>query len=103
MSATWYNLKRDLIDNLNNQKEEFLDSQYPEDLLYEIVDATIPCNYNDLAALLADNHDLGYVHDSGLVDTKETSVFKIIQVSIYEQLSEIAYEWLQENRLDMAA
>ena len=98
--TTWYNLEQSLIAELNDRKDEILEHRYPEDLLCEIVDSSIPVYYSQLVELLADNHDLAYVDDQGLIDTKDINVFKIIQTSAYEQLSQIAYGWLEENRTE---
>ena len=94
---TWYNLQRDLTDKLENRKDELL-SEEDGELLNELIDGTIPCNYNDLAALLADNHDLAYAADSGLIDTSNINIFKIIQTAIYEEFLDIAHEWIEKAR-----
>ncbi len=101
--TTWRELQKNLNEELSNLKNEILCEQYPEDRIHEIVDSWIPIYNCDLATLLSDNPELGYVEDSGLIDHDNIDVFKIIQVSVYESLSQIAYEWLEENREEDAA
>ena len=96
--TTWYELKNNLKEELENLKEEILNEEYPEDRMHEITDSWIPIYNSDLAKLLADNPELGIIEDSGLIDLENINIFKIIQVSIYESLSQIAYEWLEEAR-----
>ena len=95
---TWYELQRNLTDRLENRKDELLTGKDAEDFLHELINETIPGNYNDLADLLANNHNLAHVKDAELIDTNEIDIFKIIQTAIYEQLSELATEWLEEAR-----
>jgi hypothetical protein len=96
--ATWYELKNNLKEGLENLKEEILSEKYPEDKMYEIIDSRIPTCGKELARLLIDNPELGVVDDSGLIDLKNINAFKIIQVSMYEIFSQIAYEWLEGAR-----
>ena len=85
------NLKHDL----NNNKTEILEHSYPEDMLDEYIDSAIPIYYSDQIECLASDHDLATVSDPGLLP-ENASVYDIVVASIYEHLSSIAYEWLQE-------
>lgn len=97
MPIMW-ELEKDVKEAVQEEwADELRDAQYPEDLLHEIVDGSIPVYYHELATALSEDTSLAYVEDEGLVDV-EQGVYHIIQVAIYERLSAVAYEALEELR-----
>ena len=79
-----------------------LEGKYPDDMLTEIADGCIPVYYYDLAQVLASDASLGFAGDFGPVDG-ELSVYRFIQMSIYERLKERAreiYERLIESECE---
>ena len=94
--TTIYQLEKNLIDELNDNKKEILESEYPSDLITEYADSWIPVYNSDLIEALSDDHTLAYVDEQGLLP-EDPSVHDIIRVAIYERLIAAAYEWLNEN------
>ena len=98
---TMWQLERDMIADLNDNKAEILAEQYPEDRITEMVDGWIPVYNYQLAELLADCPSLGNgPYDSGLVK-ENPSVWDILTAAVYEKLSNAAYEWLHEAQQDV--
>ena len=90
---TMYQLEKDLIDELNDNKKEILDN---EDLLHEYVDSNVPVyNYNRLQ-LACDDLWLGYPSGSG-ISKGCNNAYDIIGNNIYEKLMEKAQSWLNDN------
>jgi len=86
-----------MTESLEDSKAEILDSQYPDDLVHEIVDGWVPIYYGELAEMLCCDHSLANVDDTGLIDP-DSSVWAIISVAIYERLSDAANEWLEKQK-----
>ena len=91
-------VKDGLIEALKESKDEIFGSQYPEDMLHEIVDSNVPIYHSDLADILSEDTRFAFVEDAGLLP-EHPDVFQIISVSVYEKLSDIAYIWFEDNRL----
>jgi len=94
--TTMHQLEKNLIDELNNRKEEILEHEYPSDLINECADSWIPVYNSDLIEALSSDPSLAYVDDHGLLPT-DPGVHDIIRVAIYERLTGVAYEWLNDN------
>lgn len=90
-----YQLERDLISALEDEKLDILLDSYPEDRISEMADSHVPIYYSELAQCLADDTSLAELEDEGLAEGV-TDVFKRIQIAIYERLSNVAYQWLYE-------
>ena len=88
-----------MLKELEESKDEIFESQYPEDMLHEIVDSNVPIYHSDLADILSDDSQFAFVNDAGLLP-EHPDVFQIISVSVYEKLSDIAYIWFEDNRLE---
>lgn len=101
IKTTMYQLEKNLIDELNDNKKEILDSKYPEDLMMEYVDGWIPIYNSDLIEALSEDHTLAYVDDTGILG-ENPDVHQIIRCSIYEKLSSIAHKWLYDNQKEVA-
>ena len=95
MTCNLYQLTRDLISVLDDNRADILDNVFPEDLLHEYVDSIVPVYYGDLASCLANDISLGEVDDASWLPEGAT-VWQIIAVAISEQLTAAAYEWLEE-------
>ena len=95
---------QDLIEELNgildDEKKELVadEALSDTDRLFEIVDGMVPIYYNELAHFLAEDTSLGFLDDVGLIDTTadDFSIFKVIQVAIYERLYAAAQSWLDD-------
>jgi hypothetical protein len=98
---TMHQLEKNLIEELNDNKKQILDSQYPEDLINEYVDGWIPIYNSDLIEALSEDHSLAYVDDTGILG-ENPDVHQIIRCSIYEKLSNIGNNWLYENQKEVA-
>ena len=94
--TTMHQLEIDLIDELNDNKKEILEHEYPSDLITEHADGYVPIYNNDLIEALSSDHTLANVDDTGLLP-QNPSVHDIIRMAIYERLSNVAYEWLNDN------
>ena len=91
-----YELEKNLIDELNDNKKEILENEYPSDLITEYADGWIPVYNSDLIKALSDDPSLANVYDEGLLP-ENPDVHSIIKTAIYERLIGVAYEWLNEN------
>tara|TARA_R100000697_G_scaffold4140_3_gene9024 strand:+ start:79 stop:393 length:315 start_codon:yes stop_codon:yes gene_type:complete len=99
--TTMHQLEKNLIEDLNDNKKEILDSQYPEDLITEYVDSWIPIYNSDLIEALSEDHSLAYVDDTGILG-ENPDVHQIIRCSIYEKLCHVGHNWLYENQKEVA-
>lgn len=92
-----------MTEELEDNKREIMESQYPEDLIHEIADGWVPIYYGELAEMLYNDHTLSDVDDKGLIDTSygkidEFNVWTLISLAIYERLSDSANEWLRNEQ-----
>ena len=94
---TIYQLEENLIDELNSNKKEILENQYPEDAIRELADSYVPIYNYDLIDALSCDHTLAYVDDTGLIP-ENPGVHDIIRMAIYERLSNAAHIWLDDNQ-----
>lgn len=90
-----YQLERDLISALEDERLDILLADYPEDRVAEMADSYVPIYYSELAQCLADDISLAELDDEGLAEGV-TDVFKRIQIAIYERLSNAGHTWLYE-------
>lgn len=91
-----YKVEQTLLQVLEDEKQEILGAKYPEDRITEIVDGCVPIYHSDLAEMFAEDYSLGFVDDAGLLP-ENPDVFQVISISIYERLSDIAFQWLDDN------
>jgi hypothetical protein len=94
--TTMRQLEIDLIDELNDNKKEILEHEYPSDLITEYADGYVPIYNGDLIDVLGSDHTLAEVDDYGLLP-QNPSVHDIIRTAIYEKLIVVAYTWLGNN------
>ena len=95
--TTIHQLEQDLVDELNSNKKEILENQYPEDVITELADSYVPIYNYDLIDALSCDHTLAYVDDTGLLP-ENPGVHDIIRMAIYERLSNAAHTWLNDNQ-----
>ena len=93
-----YTLENDLIAGLECEREDILESAYPQHRVTELADGYIPVYFYELAQLLASDTSLSEPDDIGLVEGV-TDVWQILQASIYERLSVVAHQWLSEQEV----
>jgi len=94
--TTMHQLEKDLVDELNDNKKEILEHEYPSDLIMEYADSYVPIYNGDLIDVLGSDHTLAEVDDYGLLP-QNPSVHDIIRSAIYEKLIVAAYTWLGNN------
>ena len=99
--TTMYQLEKDLIEELNDNKKEILEHKYSSDLITEYADGYVPIYNSDLIDVLGSDHTLSEVDDPGLLP-QNPNVHDIIRTSIYEKLIGVAYEWLNDNEKEEA-
>ena len=76
-----YQLEKDLIDQLNYNKEEILENK---DLLHEYVDGHVPVYNYERLLLACDDLWLGYPSESGISEGCNNA-YDIIAHNIYEK------------------
>lgn len=97
---TMHTLRKNMIEQLNDERADILADRYPEDRITEIIDGFIPVYHSHLAELLADSPSLGDgPDDSGLLPDRPT-VWNIITAAVYEDLSAEAFQWLNTAQHD---
>ena len=90
-------LEENLIDELNSNKKEILEEQYPEDTITELADSYVPIYNADLLDCLSDDYTLAQVDDTGLLP-ENPSVHDIVRIAIYERLINVSHTWLYDNQ-----
>lgn len=90
-----YTLEQNLIAELNDNKEEILNSSYPEDFIHDYADGWIPIyNYDVLETVQSDMYLISEAEelesDSGIIGK--------LQYAIYSRLLEAGCKWLQDNQ-----
>lgn len=93
---TMYQLKKDLIEQLQVEKEQILSAEYPEDLLYEFVDGAVPIYYYQLLELAIDDTYIATNEPDLLAYDGKPTPINAIAGNVYEALRTEAYEWLEE-------
>ena len=91
-------LKAELIRTLDDDQDHILNSRYPEDNLYQYVDGAVPVYNSQLIELLMNHPDLGYGPNDGGLLPDAPSVWQIITMAVYEELSNTAGEWLHDRQ-----
>ena len=94
-----YTLEQNLIEELNDNKKDILESKYPEDLINEYADSWVPIYYTDILAVA--HSDFHIVHEA---DEDETggNIFNKISLAIYYRLTDVGNQWLQDNQVEVA-
>ena len=87
--SLWH-ITRDLISDLENNKEEILEDEHPQDLISVYVDCSISVYTYDQIMIFANNNDLWHrIDEFGADDINQQIVG-----AIYSYLAEEADAWL---------
>jgi hypothetical protein len=89
-----YTLEQNLIEELNDNKEEILEATYPEDLVNDYANSWVPIYNYDLLSVAQSDLTLGYTHES---DIGEGDVYQQLTWSIHERLMSVGYQWLNNQ------
>ena len=93
-------LEKNLIEELNDNKEEILNSSYPEDLINDYADSWIPIyNWDVLETAQSDVYLLSEADE----DETGGSIVQKIQTAIYYRLTDAGNKWLQDNQNEEVA
>ena len=88
-----YHITQDLISELEDNKEEILEHEYPQDLVSQYVDSNISVYTYDQIMIFANNNDLWHRTDEFGAD----DINQQIVGAIYSYLAEQADAWLFEQ------
>jgi len=87
-------LKASLIEELEDRKEEILEAEHTEDVVYEIVESYIPIYHAELLELAMS--DLWFA--TAQPDMEYETPIDGIRWNVYETLTqEVAHEWMANN------
>jgi hypothetical protein len=90
--SLWH-ITKDLIQELENNKEYILEDEYPEDLVSEYVDSNISVYTYDQYMIYANNYTDLDIEGTDIEDMQGAIVH-----AIYEYLSSEARSWLFEQK-----
>ena len=90
--SLWH-ITKDLIQELENNKEYILEDEYPEDLVSEYVDSSISVYTYDQYMIYANNYTDLDIEGTDIEDMQGAIVY-----AIYEYLSSEAHSWLFEQK-----
>lgn len=90
-------------------REQFPTSSYPEDLIHEIVDSSVPIYHHELAELASDpeifphENELGPTFDGTptLANITATAIYELITEAPFETLNELQNEQLDERQHEL--
>ena len=91
-----YTLEQNLIEELNDNKEDILENSYPIDVISEYAESWIPIYNYDLLEVAQSDLTLG--HNDLEV---EGDIYAQLSFSIYERLQSVACQWLQDNQVEV--
>ena len=91
-------LKKMFIDNLNDYKDDILASKYPEDILHETADSHIPVYTSDLLEVALDDLTLAAREPEILAFDGQATAVNAIAGNLYDDLLELGYQWLEEQK-----
>lgn len=90
-------LKRDLKQELEEEKKDILKDKYPKDRIREMVDSFIPIYHSDLLEVAQSDLWLAVEEPEIMAfDGKNTAV-NAIAGNIYDELIEVAMDWLNSH------
>jgi hypothetical protein len=91
-----YTLEQNLIEELNDNKEDILENSSPEDVVSEYADSWVPIYNYDLLEVAQSDLTLGYC------DEVQGDIYTKLTYAIYYRLNTIAWRWLQDNQKEVA-
>lgn len=89
---TFYDLEKEVREAVREAREDLLNSEYPEDLILEIVDAAIPIYNSDLLAVAIDNSDLAVEEPEVFAFGGKHTAINAIAGRLFEKLYGTAME-----------
>ena len=96
-------------DAKNELQQQWKEAEYPEDLVHEIADSSIPIYYNEIAeiaksdiSLMLDEPEIGAASGDNFQGMQNTAIAYVAS-NIYERISQELSELLYELQLDEAA
>ena len=96
-TTTLRGLLADFRDTLETDKDNILESSYPEDVLHEYADSAVPIYTADLMELAANNIDLATDEpECGPAFDGAPTPVNIVAANVYEALIAEGYDWLRE-------
>ena len=90
-----YTLEQNLIEELNDNKEEILEATYPEDLVSEYAESWTPIYNHTLLEVAQSDLNLGYIHYSGIGEFND--IYQMLTCSIIERLTSVGHRWLDNQ------
>ena len=92
------NLEKELLEELENNKQEILEDKYPEDVIREYVDSSVPVMTYDLLKLAESDFWLAVDEPEIMAFDGKNSAVNAIAGNVYERLMEVASDWLDKNQ-----
>jgi len=96
--TTLKELEKDLLAELGDDKEEILESEYPDDIMREYIEGVIPVYNSDLLGLAQSDLWLAVEEPEIMAFDGKNTAINSITGNIYEHLLEIANNWLKEQK-----
>lgn len=97
---TIYTLEKELIDLLNDNKEEALDKDNEsfEEAVHPFIDQVVPTYNADLLDVCQSKLELGYADENRSPNlSQHTDIYSVLTWNIYNHLLETAHEWEHEQ------
>ena len=95
-TLTMWDLEKDMRAEIRDRKDELLESKYPEDLITEMVDSSVPVYHHDLLDVAASDNSLALDEPEVLAFDGKPTPINAIAGNIYQKLYEIAIEEWEE-------
>ena len=110
MSTTIEQIKQSALDELEERFSAEPDMPYPEDMVSEIADSSVPVYTYELAQVAQASMDV-LLHENELPPAFDgsptvtnliaTAIYELVQESLYERLYELQQEHEQDNGSEM--
>jgi len=91
-----YTLEQNLIEELNDNKQDILENSCPEDVVYQYADSWVPVYNYDLLEVAQSDLTLGYC------DEVQGDIYTQLTYAISYRLIRRAWKWLQDNQVEVA-
>jgi len=90
-------LKKDLLKELEERRDEIIENEYPDDIATEIADSFVPVMTYDLLEIAQNDLWLATNEPEMMAFSGKNTAVNAIAGNIYAELIEIASDWLNEN------
>jgi len=107
--STIEQIKTDALEELEERFKAEPDMPYPEDMLAEIADSSVPIYHYQLAEVaqssmdvLLHENELGPAFDGTptVVNLIATAIYEIVQEALYEKLYELQQEYEEQQQVE---